>query len=559
MGKTAVFERYKLTVGAAGVVLLLASSPGRMSVAREPALFFFLMGSIAEFIFIPLPTGLRITVGFAVTLPCLLLYGPLMAAWVTVVGVSLAGIALRRPAGIVLFNAGQYALSALWAGWAFVRVTGHSGLWQAADLVTSHLGYVMVYVGAFFAMNHALVNCYISLRDGFRLSNLLENMKWDGYNYLLSVPLGLLLTLFYSTRGMPGALAIFASVLTVAYILRLQLSLAAANRELTVLHEVTRQMNSTLDLTRVFELTSASLRELVGNEIYALYLWDECGNRLTRSLVDPPAADAAMPEVVEVGVGPLGQLVQRRQPAIMPEPAHAWAPGPGGMGSLMAVPLPVEDRLVGLMLAGSPASGAFSKERLRIFSTLANQAAVAIENAVLYRQTELLAITDPLTGLYNYRYFYMKLGEEMRKTRQSGGQLALIYLDINDFGRYNNLYGHLAGDSVLRQFSDFLRKQVRESDVAARYAGDEFVIILPRAGRGDAELVASRLLAALANTEFAAGETGVFVSLGVGAGTACFPEDGDTESMLIHAADQSMYSHKTLADHKLALGGPACA
>ena len=168
-----------------------------------------------------------------------------------------------------------------------------------------------------------------------------------------------------------------------------------------------------------------------------------------------------------------------------------------------------------------------------------------------------MAITDPLTELFNYRYLYLKLGEEIRKARQTGGAFALIYLDLNDFSRYNNLYGHLAGDFLLAQFSEFLRRQIRSSDLAARYAGDEFLIILPGTRRPEAEQVAARLLEALDTTEFAVGSTGVFVTLSMGAGTACFPEDGDTESSLIHAADQVMYEHKSRSRRMLSDGHPA--
>lgn len=557
MGKMAVADQYKLGVGAAGVLLLLLVTPGRVVLAWPSAVFFLLIAGIAEFVFIPLPSGVRITVGFAVTLPCFLLYGPVVAAWVTTVGIFAAGTVQRRPFGINLFNGGQYALAALGAGWAFVWAAGPAGLWPAAQLISARLGYVMVYVATFFVINHLLVNTYASLRHGYRPANVLENMKWDGYNYLLSVPLGLLLTFFYMNLGRLGASMVFAPVLTVAYILRLQLSLTAAHRELTLLQAATRQINSALDLERVFELTSAPLKELVGSQSCALYLWDPHGSRLTRKLVDPPELAGLLPEVADSGAGTLGRLVRERQPAIISELGPGWAPEVTGMQSWMAVPLPVEDRLVGLMLAASPAAAAFSEGNLRAFTTLANHAAVAMENALLYHKTELLAITDPLTELFNYRYLYLKLGEEIRKSRLTGRGFALIYLDLNDFSRYNNLYGHLAGDFLLAQFSEFLRRHIRSSDIAARYAGDEFLIILPGAGRTEAEQVATRLLEALDTTEFAVGSTGVFVTLSMGAGTACFPEDGDSESALIHAADQIMYSHKARSRRMLPNGHPA--
>jgi diguanylate cyclase (GGDEF)-like protein len=506
---------------------------------------FAVMGFISELLYIPLPTGLRITVSFALVLPSFLLYGPIAAAWVNVTA-SLAGAALRRPTSIVVFNTGQYAYSALAAGLVHRMVAG--GLppdWRTLDRLVAftHYGHMLLYVFTYFAVNHLLVNTYNSLRSGHRWEPWLENMKWDTYNYLIAVPLGLIFTVMYAFRGLTGALFIFGSMLTVAYVFRLQLSLANANQELTILHEATKEMNSALDKAKVFDFMSASVAKITGSTLAALYLWDDRWRRLVLAKV-VGSSEHRLPESVTVGDGLLGQVVAARQPVITHD-LGGDAPESGDLAAAMVVPLAVEDQLIGMVLAGSRQPQAFDSEHLRLFTILANQAAVAIENAILYHRTEQLAITDPMTGLYNYRFFFSRLGEGIRKARAAAGHLGLVYLDINDFSQYNNEYGHLAGDSLLRQFAAFLREHIRDSDLPARYAGDEFAIILPDASRAACEQVANRLLSALSVTEFRAGEGGPAVTFSISVGVASYPEDGQTEGELIHLADQVMYGQKS--------------
>ena len=122
----------------------------------------------------------------------------------------------------------------------------------------------------------------------------------------------------------------------------------------------------------------------------------------------------------------------------------------------------------------------FTPEELELAQALAEQAAVAIEHARLYRISEQRAITDGLTGLYNHRYFYERLGQEVARAARYDTPVSLLMIDIDDFKAYNDSRGHVAGDEVLRDVAGILSGALRRGvDIAARYGGEEFAVILP--------------------------------------------------------------------------------
>jgi diguanylate cyclase (GGDEF)-like protein len=140
----------------------------------------------------------------------------------------------------------------------------------------------------------------------------------------------------------------------------------------------------------------------------------------------------------------------------------------------------------------------FSDDEREIAAAIAEQAAVAIVNARLVSRIEAQAITDGLTGLYNHRYFYDRLDQEVARAQRYGSPLSLLMLDLDDFKRFNDHYGHVAGDEALREVGRILRAQVRRNiDLAGRYGGEEFVVLLPNTTTSKAEIVGGRLYRAL--------------------------------------------------------------
>lgn len=192
-----------------------------------------------------------------------------------------------------------------------------------------------------------------------------------------------------------------------------------------------------------------------------------------------------------------------------------------GEKSCLYVPLIFKDKVIGcLELVEKRGLRRFTEEECELATTLAALAAVAIQNARLYGSVERLAITDGLTGLYNYRYFYDRLAQEVARAQRYQLPLSLLMIDIDDFKRYNDRCGHRAGDALLHKLGDLLQSQTRRQvDLVARYGGEEFAIILPSTGTAGAARAGERLRDTIA----ASGIEGAIALEGAGAKAADAP------------------------------------
>jgi len=162
----------------------------------------------------------------------------------------------------------------------------------------------------------------------------------------------------------------------------------------------------------------------------------------------------------------------------------------------LVVPLATKGDVHGWLDISSPDLRAFERDEIELLQVLANQAAATLDNTRLYAALEQQAITDGLTGLHNHRFFYERLRDEVVRAQRYELPLSVLMMDLDDFKKYNDRFGHPAGDGVLRRVAEILRAQLRASvDVAARYGGEEFAIILPHTEPGGAEHVGRRLSA----------------------------------------------------------------
>jgi len=214
-----------------------------------------------------------------------------------------------------------------------------------------------------------------------------------------------------------------------------------------------------------------------------------------------------------------------------------------GLRSYAIFPLTSRERAVGVLALGSREGGAFDEGTLARLQPLADAVALAFENVRLFQRTRELSITDEVTPLHNFRYFHQALERELKLVNRYGSTLSLLFVDLDRFKPINDQYGHLRGSRTLREVGFLIRAAVRETDIPARYGGDEFVVILPQTDAPSARVLAEKLRRLVEGHTFLQ-EEGINARLGVSLGIANYPEEATTKEALIRLADRRMYEDK---------------
>ncbi len=210
--------------------------------------------------------------------------------------------------------------------------------------------------------------------------------------------------------------------------------------------------------------------------------------------------------------------------------------------SFILLPFLVQDRVIGFLCSFSQRENIIDEEKFSNFQVFCNQISIGLQKSLLYEKVQKLSITDGLTKLYSHRYFKQRLEEELVLAGRYSSQLSLLILDIDHFKHYNDSYGHVAGDHVLMEVAKILREKTDGTQVAARYGGEEMVLIAPETTKEQGIELAEKIRAGVEAYQFSVGRetTQVTVSIGV----ATFPQDAQTNLDLINKADQTLYAAK---------------
>ncbi len=214
-----------------------------------------------------------------------------------------------------------------------------------------------------------------------------------------------------------------------------------------------------------------------------------------------------------------------------------------GVKSLVCVPLFLAHEVVGILFVDDFTPRRFAAEELQTLDILASFAAIAIHNARRHTTVKQQAMTDSLTGLFNRRYFEEILDREFHRAERHGREFSLALVDVNDFKKFNDTHGHQAGDRALASLGEAIRNVIRSTDIAARYGGDEIVIVLPETRLSKAYHLFARRIKSGIEEHFATINDGGH-ALTVTIGIASYPGDGRNGHDLVLAADRALMAAK---------------
>jgi diguanylate cyclase (GGDEF)-like protein len=234
---------------------------------------------------------------------------------------------------------------------------------------------------------------------------------------------------------------------------------------------------------------------------------------------------------------------------------EGYVPGFEETRSEMCLPLISLGETLGVLTVESAQTNAFSPAEAQPLESVADICAAAIQNARYFEKVRQLAYVDGLTGIFNRRYFEMRMAEEIERAQRYENELAVIMIDIDNFKKLNDEFGHLLGDETLRQVSTIFAHNLRKVDIACRYGGEEFVILAPQTSGDHAYAVAEKLRKVVEGWSF----PGVPRPVTITAGVCSFPANGKTRDELVKAADGALYFAKQHGRNRVQLAGPGLA
>jgi diguanylate cyclase (GGDEF)-like protein len=217
--------------------------------------------------------------------------------------------------------------------------------------------------------------------------------------------------------------------------------------------------------------------------------------------------------------------------------------------SRMSIPLISFGQTLGVLSLHSSQPNAFRESELQSLESVADICANSIQNAHYVERVKQLAYLDGLTGIFNRRFFELRIMEELERARRYGTGMAVVMADIDQFKRLNDEFGHLLGDEVLRQVSSLFHQQLRKIDVVCRYGGEEFAILLTQITTPQAVAIAEKLRRMVESFQF----PGVPRTITISAGVAAFPTHGKTRDEMVRAADSGLYAAKQAGRNRICL------
>ncbi|HEV8369457.1 MAG TPA: diguanylate cyclase, partial [Pyrinomonadaceae bacterium] len=336
-------------------------------------------------------------------------------------------------------------------------------------------------------------------------------------------------------------------------------TISEAQREVFALHEIAQTIGSSLNLSDTVTLVANKLKSIVPFDSCVIFVVDERSGKAAAAHAAGEDAELFSRRRMNVGDGITGWVIANSRSMCNASPELDLVGIPDEIAKqyrgVLVSPLLREDGSFGAITLYSKSRTSYTTEHVRLLESVCQHASSALNNALTYEKTRESALVDPLTELPNARGFYMMLEQRIAECqRMNRESLALISMDIDDFKIINDKYGHSIGDRLLASAAGVMRRELRQMDILTRYAGDEFVAIMPMASSAMAAAVSERIRNAIEEQLFSV-RTGTMIGLGLSVGFACFPDDGETTEELLTAAARNMQRDKHCRKTVLTLAG----
>jgi diguanylate cyclase (GGDEF)-like protein len=330
--------------------------------------------------------------------------------------------------------------------------------------------------------------------------------------------------------------------------------------ELKIFHDVAKALTSTLDLDNILQTIMEKMAAYFEPATWSLVMIDESSQEPYYAASVGKGAEGLASLRLSDGTTLTDWVIARGEslviedvnadPTLDPDSRADWFEG---SCSVVCVPVKTGGRVLGVIELVNIDMDVYSRSEM-LLQTLADYAAIAIENARAVRRIQELSITDDCTGLYNARHLFTVIAEELHRSARFGYEFTLLFLDLDHFKRVNDQYGHLAGSKLLAQVGECLRENLRLVDAAFRYGGDEFAILLPQTSR-EAGLRVARRVARVFHQRKWLPEDDFPVELRASIGIATYPSDGTTPQDIVQRADDMMYAVKQAGRDNIAVCG----
>ena len=322
-------------------------------------------------------------------------------------------------------------------------------------------------------------------------------------------------------------------------------------QELNTLVDVGKALTSRLALEDVYQVAMEKVSLLLKPSAWSLLVVDESTQELCFEIAVSPVAEKLKGVRLPPGEGIAGFVAQHGEPLLVPDVSkdeHFCGQVDKAYGfvtnSIVCVPLKTQDKTLGVIqLLNALGQDQFDAHDLRILSTIADFTAIAIENARLVEKVQELTIIDDLTGLYNARHFQKLIDYEVERACRLGTELSLVFIDLDHFKQVNDTYGHLTGSRLLSEVGQTIGRNMRKVNHAARYGGDEFVLLLPGVGNDGALGLVNNLREVLREEGYRS-DCGQPITVTASVGIATYPTNAPDKKELVRLADVAMYEVK---------------